>query len=68
MKVDVKKSLGYQTTGRLKPEKFEKADSTTKRFWCANCKKDFELIKPEFGMKAICPECAGEMLQVVSND
>jgi len=68
IKVDVKKSLGYQENGRLKPEKLENASSNTKQFCCANCGKEFELVKPEFGVKAICPDCAGIMLQVISDD
>lgn len=68
MKVDVKKSLGYQENGRLKPEKSERATSTLKRFWCANCQKNFKLTKPEFGAKAKCPDCDSVLLQVISDD
>jgi NAD-dependent SIR2 family protein deacetylase len=62
--VDVKKSLGYQANGRLKPaEKEEHAHLKIKKFICPDCQKEIDAEKTEFGEIKACPACGTVMLQ-----
>ena len=63
MKVDVEKSLGYQTNGRFKKEDFEKANLSIKKFLCPNCHREEEADKKQFGDSRICPVCGSIMTQ-----
>ena len=63
MKVDVKKSLGYQANGRIKKEKVEKAALSIKSFWCPNCYHFEESNKNQFGDDIICQKCGAIMVQ-----
>lgn len=63
MKVDVKKSLGYQANGRTKEEKIEKAGFSIKSFWCSNCRHIEKIGKKQFGDNQICPNCGTIMSQ-----
>ena len=63
MKVDVKKSLGYQANGRTKKEKVEKAALSVKSFWCPNCHRFEEASKNQFGDDIKCKKCGTVMLQ-----
>jgi len=63
MKVDAKKSLGYQANGRTKKEKVEKAALSVKSFWCPNCYRIEKSSKKQFGDDVICPDCGTIMTQ-----
>lgn len=63
MKVDIKKSLGYQANGRTKEEKVEKAALSVKSFWCPNCYHIEKSNKKQFGDGVICTSCGTVMIQ-----
>ena len=63
MKVDTKKSLGYQANGRTKEEKVEKAAFSVKSFWCPNCHYSEEAKKNQFGDGMKCRKWGTVMLQ-----
>ena len=63
MKVDVKKSLGYQTNGRTKKEKIEKANLSIKSFWCPKCHIEEAVSKKQFGDIIKCQKCGSIMIQ-----
>ena len=63
MKINVKKSLGYQANGRTKKEKVEKAALSVKSFWCSNCYHIEKANKNQFGDDIICPSCGTIMVQ-----
>jgi len=61
--VDVEESLGYQTNGRLKKDKKEKANYTVKKFICPKCFNGKEISKLEFGEILKCEKCGATMVQ-----
>jgi len=65
MKVDVEKSLGFQTNGRLKPsDESEYAHKNVKSYECPKCNHKTKANKATFGEDMICPNC-GEILKQI---
>ena len=63
LKVDVEKSLGYKSNGRLKAaDKKEYAHLATKTYFCPVCNFAQAFDTKEFGEEIECPEC-GEKMQ-----
>ena len=64
MEVDVKKSLGFQTNGRLKPaDESEYANKNVKTYECPKCSHKTEASKMTFGEDMLCPNCDNVMIQ-----
>lgn len=65
LKVDVKKSLGFQANGRLKPaDKTEYADKNVRTYKCPECNHKAEASKVTFGESMVCPNCSKIMIQI----
>ena len=64
--VDVKKSLGYKTNGRLKPaKKVEYANISEKQFQCIECGAIHSAEPAAFGEFVECEKCGGRMVEVL---
>lgn len=62
LKVDVKKSLGYKTNGRLKPSsKKERASLKAKAYICTECDHEEVFELTQFGEGIKCPKCNSVM-------
>ncbi len=65
LKVDVEKSLGYKSNGRLKKAgSKETANYNKKKFLCPNCNYEEEIGNIQFGEYKECPQCQTVMLEV----
>lgn len=64
MIVNVKKSLGFQANGRLKPaDESEYANKNVKAYECPKCSHKIEASKATFGEDMLCPNCGETMIQ-----
>jgi len=64
LEVNVKKSLGFQTNGRLKPaDESEYANKNVKTYKCPKCSHKIEASKATFGKDMLCPNCDNVMIQ-----
>ena len=62
LKVDVKKSLGFKTNGRVKPaSKKEVANLKSKFFMCPECDNIETAEVIQFGEIIRCPKCNAVM-------
>lgn len=62
LKVDVKKSLGFKTNGRIKPaSKKEIANLKAKFFTCPECNNQETAELTQFGEEFRCPKCNAVM-------
>lgn len=64
IEVDVKKSLGFQANGRLKPaDESEHANKNVRAYECPKCSHKIEVSKTTFGEDMLCPKCGEIMMQ-----